>query len=255
MQDAQGRVLPTTENPVTFKVTGPGEVMGTGNGDPTNHEPDPGATRKAFAGLCMAVVQSTKSAGTIVVEASSPGLAPATAHVEVKAVDLRPQVAVWERPVPSGPGITGLWRPSVAARVGTNGNPMALAGGGGDMVFTLREEGGMLTGSLETSTVAGFGGGSSGGPIEEGRIDGSGISFRVGTTTYTGSVQGDQIELRRSAPSGRGGRGDQAKAPSGSRPAIGPPPDGSDPSFGPGGPGGGRGAQSPSAFTLRRAKR
>ena len=73
------------------------------------------------------------------------------------------------------------------------------------MVFTLRQEGGMLTGSLETSTVAGFGGGSSGGPIEEGRIDGSGISFRVGTTTYTGSVQGDQIELRRSAPSGRGG--------------------------------------------------
>jgi len=255
VHDAQGRLVPVTENDIGFRVSGPGAVIGTGNGDPTNHESDVGSTRKAFSGMCMAIVQSSKSAGTIAVEASSPGLRPATARIEAKAVDLRRQVPVWERPIPSGPGITGLWRPSVAARIGTGGNPMALTGGGVDMVFTLREDGSMLTGSLETSAVAGFGGGSSGGPIEDGRIDGSSISFRVGTTTYTGSVQGDQIELRRSAPSGRGGRGDQAKAPSGSRPAIGPPPDGSDPSLGPGGPGGGRGAQSPSAFTLRRAKR
>ena len=65
VQDAQGRVLPITDNDVTFKVSGPGEVIGTGNGDPTNHEPDPGSTRKAFAGLCMAIVQSTKTAGSI----------------------------------------------------------------------------------------------------------------------------------------------------------------------------------------------
>ena len=114
VQDAQGRVLPITDNQVTFKVTGPGEVIGTGNGDPTNHEPDGGPARKAFAGLCMAIVQSTKTAGSLRVEATSPGLTAATATITSKAVKLRPQVAVWERQVPTGTGVTGLWRPAAA---------------------------------------------------------------------------------------------------------------------------------------------
>ena len=120
VQDAQGRVVPVTENDVTFKVTGPGEVIGTGNGDPTNHEPDPGPNRKAFAGLCMAIVQSTKTAGTLKVEATSPGLTAATATITSKAVKLRPQVAVWEREVPTGAGITGLWRPADRGRRGAD---------------------------------------------------------------------------------------------------------------------------------------
>jgi hypothetical protein len=132
---------------------------------------------------------------------------------------------------------------------------MSLTGGSGDMVLTLREEGNSVTGSFESSAVVGFGGGLAGGPIEAGRIDGPRISFRVGTTTYTGSVQGDQIHLERSTPSGRGARDYEGKASGGPRLAIGPPPDGSDPSFGPGGPGGGRGAQSSSTLTLRRAER
>ena len=74
VHDAQGRLVPITENDIGFRVTGPGVVIGTGNGDPTNHESDVGSTRKAFSGMCMAIVQSSKSAGTIVVEASSPGL-------------------------------------------------------------------------------------------------------------------------------------------------------------------------------------
>jgi beta-galactosidase len=81
VQDAQGRVLPITENQVTFNVTGRGDLVGTGNGDPTNHEPDHGSSRKAFAGLCMALLESTKSAGSIKVEATSPGLTGATTTV------------------------------------------------------------------------------------------------------------------------------------------------------------------------------
>ena len=42
----------------TEVYSGPAAVIGTGNGDPTNHEPDPGSSRKAFAGLCMAIIQS-----------------------------------------------------------------------------------------------------------------------------------------------------------------------------------------------------
>ena len=258
VQDAQGRVLPITENSVTFKVTGPGEVIGTGNGDPTSHEPDPGSTRKAFAGLCMAIVESTKTAGSMKVEATSPGLTAATATITCKAVKLRPQVAVWEREVPTGTGITGLWRPATAGAAAQTGNPMALAGGNVDAVYTFRQNGNTLTGSVESSG-GGFGpggGGAAGGPIEDGKIDGVNISFRSGATTYTGTINGEQIELRGTGGGGRGGRGGGAPpaVETGPRPAIGPPPAGSDPSFG-AGRGGRGGAQTAAPIILRRAKR
>ncbi len=205
VQDAQGRVVPITENPVTFKVTGPGEVIGIGNGDPTNHEPDPGSTRKAFAGLCMAIVQSTKTAGSLKVEATSPGLTAATATITSKAVGLRPQVAVWERAVPTGPGVTGLWRPAVSAAAAATGDPMALAMANVDMVFTFRQDGNTVTGEVEAAGGSGFRGAVTGGAIENGRIEGANISFRAGGTTYSGTIGGERIELQRSAPPGRRG--------------------------------------------------
>ena len=71
--------------------------MGVGNGDPTDHASDKGTSRKAFSGFCMALIQSSKEAGDITVEATSRGLAPASVTIAAKAVKLRPQVAVWER--------------------------------------------------------------------------------------------------------------------------------------------------------------
>jgi beta-galactosidase len=38
--DAQGRVVPTANVPVAFTLTGPGRILGVGNGDPACHEPD-----------------------------------------------------------------------------------------------------------------------------------------------------------------------------------------------------------------------
>lgn len=38
--DAQGRIVPTAGNNVRFSLTGPGRILGVGNGDPTCHEPD-----------------------------------------------------------------------------------------------------------------------------------------------------------------------------------------------------------------------
>lgn len=253
VQDAQGRVLPITENLVSFHVTGPGEVAGTGNGDPTNHEPDPGASRKAFAGLCMAIVQSSKLPGEIRVEATSPGLDGATATIISKAVQLRPQVPVWAREVPAGSGITGLWRPAATLAASTGGDPMALAGANVDMVFTFRQDGSALAGSVDSAATGGFGGGPTGGPIEEGKVDGDRISFRAGSTTYSGTIQGDRVELARSTPPRRAGGGMGQAPATGPRPAVGPPPDGTDPSFGAGfGPGRG-GPAAP--LVLKRAMR
>ncbi|HEY1847701.1 MAG TPA: DUF4982 domain-containing protein, partial [Opitutaceae bacterium] len=40
LKDAQGRVVPTAGRKVTFTISGPGRIIGVGNGDPSCHEPD-----------------------------------------------------------------------------------------------------------------------------------------------------------------------------------------------------------------------
>lgn len=72
--DAKGRVVPFADNEITFTAAGAGQVVGVGNGDPSSHEPDRAAKRKAFHGLCMAVVQAGETPGTITFTASAPGL-------------------------------------------------------------------------------------------------------------------------------------------------------------------------------------
>ncbi|MGA2262197.1 MAG: DUF4982 domain-containing protein [Acidobacteriota bacterium] len=91
--DAQGRVVPTADNEVTFYVTGNARILGVGNGDPSSHEPDKASARRAFNGLCMAIVQSTKEAGEIRIEASSLNLETATVVVTAQPVTARPALA------------------------------------------------------------------------------------------------------------------------------------------------------------------
>jgi beta-galactosidase len=198
----------------------------------------------------MAIVQSAKAAGNITVEATSPGLSPATATITSKAVKIRPQAGVWEREIPVGAGVTGLWRPVPAAA----GTPQAMFGGGAAQIFTLIQEGNSLKGTVEGASFGG--GGDAPVPVEEGKVDGNNISFKTGNITYSGRLDGDRLELQRSGgPGGRGTPGPQGTpaATAGSRPAIGPPPDGTDPSRGVGG--GGRLGQGPGPLILRRAKR
>ena len=72
--DAQGRVVPTADNPVSFEVTGAGHVAGVGNGDPSSHEPDKATQRHAFNGLCMVIVGAGAKSGSIQITAHAPGL-------------------------------------------------------------------------------------------------------------------------------------------------------------------------------------
>ncbi len=229
VQDAQGRVLPITDNVVKFRVAGAGKLIGVGNGDPTDHESDRGTVRKAFCGYCMALVQSAKTAGSITVEAESAGLTAASATIQAKEVPLRPQIAPWKREVPVGPGITGLWRP-IAGSSGATGL-LAFFVGDGTTVFTLRQQGSTLTGSVEGAGGGFFGGSDAGIPITDGKVDGNNVYFKAGNNTYSGTVEGDQIELQRAVELGF--PLSQPEGPLGARPAVGPPPDGSDPSRSP----------------------
>jgi beta-galactosidase len=227
VQDAAGRVVPVTDNEITFRVSGSGRLLGVGNGDPTSHESDIGQARRAFSGLCMAIVQSTKSPGPITVEANSPQLKSASVTITSDAVPLRPQVAAWERAVPTGPGITGLWRPAPSG--GTKDILAVLFGGGDDTVFTLHQSGGSITGTVEAP--AGFFGNVGSGPIEDGKISGANISFGAGGITYSGKLNGDHIELQQSPPKLPGLLSAPPSKSDKPRPVVGPPPDGTDPSF------------------------
>lgn len=229
VQDAQGRVLPTTDNVVKFTVMGAGKLIGVGNGDPTDHESDRGTVRKAFGGYCMALVQSANAPGTLSVKAESAGLTAASVTIAANEVKLRPQVATWHREVPLGPGITGLWRP-IAGSSGATGL-LAVFVGDGTTVFMLRQEGSTLTGSVEGAGGGVFGG-DAGIPITDGKVDGRNVYFKAGNNTYSGTLEGDQIELQRAVELGFALS--QPEEPAGPRPAVGPPPDGSDPSRGPG---------------------
>ena len=128
-----------------------------------------------------------------------------------------------------GPGISGLWRPIPQVEAG--GSLLALLLGSSNLVFTLKQDGNKLTGTVEGTGAGFFGGSDIPTPIEEGRVDGPNVSFKAGNATYSGALNGDQIELQRQFNFGFR-LPTPPEAPAGERPAIGPPPDGTDPSIG-----------------------
>jgi beta-galactosidase len=88
--DAQGRVVPTADHEVTFEVTGSGALLGLGNGDPSDHADDKGVVRRAFNGYCMAIVQASKTAGSLTVKATAETLGGATAIITCRPATPRP---------------------------------------------------------------------------------------------------------------------------------------------------------------------
>jgi beta-galactosidase len=88
--DSQGHIVSTADNQIAFTVTGNGRLIGVGNGDPSSHESDKGSQRRAFNGLCMAIVQATRQDGKLKITASSPGLESAAATLECAPAKPRP---------------------------------------------------------------------------------------------------------------------------------------------------------------------
>jgi beta-galactosidase len=97
IQDSQGRVMPTACDTLNFKLSGEGRIIGVGNGDPGCHEADKpaspdSATRSALNGLCLVIIQATKKAGTIELEATGNGLESAKLVTQSSEVELPPAV-------------------------------------------------------------------------------------------------------------------------------------------------------------------
>ena len=97
--DKDGRPVPTANHHIGFRVTGPGALIGVGNGDPNCHESDKESKRSLFNGLAQVIVQATKIPGEIYVEAlkgegESADLTPAKIAIRTRQVESRPSVAV-----------------------------------------------------------------------------------------------------------------------------------------------------------------
>jgi hypothetical protein len=90
--DAKGRPVPTAEDEISFRIEGPGKILGVGNGNPSSHDSDLEPRRKLFNGLALAIVQSAGGSGTITLTATGKGLQPATLTLPVKEAPRRPSV-------------------------------------------------------------------------------------------------------------------------------------------------------------------
>jgi beta-galactosidase len=81
--DAAGNLVPDADNLVQFSVKG-GTIAAVDNGSQTSMESFRANHRKAFNGLCLAVLKGTHKAGIIELTATTAGLPPATINITVQ---------------------------------------------------------------------------------------------------------------------------------------------------------------------------
>jgi beta-galactosidase len=82
--DKDGNICPNADHLVNFSVSDLGTIAAVGNGDPATTAPFQSNKRKAFNGLCMLMVKTTKETGTIDVHATSDTLQTASVSLTVK---------------------------------------------------------------------------------------------------------------------------------------------------------------------------
>lgn len=83
--DAAGLFVADAGNEIEFSIEGPGKIVATDNGDPTDMIAFPSRTRKAFNGLALLIVQSKPGEkGNITVAAKSGNLKPAIVKIVSK---------------------------------------------------------------------------------------------------------------------------------------------------------------------------
>ena len=84
IEDKKGNLCPDADNLVNFTTEGEGTLIAVGNGNAATTEPFQAPYRKAFSGMCMAIVKSSEQSGQITLKAKSKGLKAATITIETK---------------------------------------------------------------------------------------------------------------------------------------------------------------------------
>jgi beta-galactosidase len=93
--DEKGRPVENANLPVTFKLSGPGDIIGLGNGDANSHEPEKGNRRSLYNGLAQVILQSREAGeGRLILSANSGNLKEGRAEIIVGKVPVIPFVNV-----------------------------------------------------------------------------------------------------------------------------------------------------------------
>ena len=83
--DIEGLTVPNASNPIEFEIEGPGDIVATANGDPTNMTSFPSHDRKAFNGLCIVIVKGKSGEqGNIELRAKSPNLQGESVQIKLE---------------------------------------------------------------------------------------------------------------------------------------------------------------------------
>ncbi|MBZ9646768.1 DUF4982 domain-containing protein [Sphingobium sp. 3R8] len=81
--DKDGHVVPAARQKIAFSIEGPGEIVATDNGDPTDLTAFPSANRAAFNGLALAIVKADRP-GRIILRARAEGLGETQVEIGAK---------------------------------------------------------------------------------------------------------------------------------------------------------------------------
>jgi beta-galactosidase len=85
VRDRNDLFVANAHNHIRFSVDGPGEIVATENGDPTNFTPFPSHERNAFNGLVLVIIRGIPDeSGVITVSAASEGLESATVTINAR---------------------------------------------------------------------------------------------------------------------------------------------------------------------------
>lgn len=83
--DEEGIAVPDAMDTIRFSIEGPGQIVATDNGDPTDMVAFPSHERKAFNGYALVIVKGEKGeSGTITITANAEGLSPASVEIKTK---------------------------------------------------------------------------------------------------------------------------------------------------------------------------
>ncbi|WP_460953626.1 glycoside hydrolase family 2 TIM barrel-domain containing protein [Spirosoma litoris] len=82
--DEQGNVVPSADLPVTFQLSGVGELAGVANANPTDLSSFQQDRKTTFRGRCLAIVRPKGTTGSITLTAGSPNLQSGKLIVNVR---------------------------------------------------------------------------------------------------------------------------------------------------------------------------
>jgi beta-galactosidase len=83
--DDKGTMVPRTRNLIQFSIGGPGEIVATDNGDPTDPAIFSSHDRKAFNGLALVIVKAKRGqSGAVSLTAKADGLPDATCTITTR---------------------------------------------------------------------------------------------------------------------------------------------------------------------------